>query len=418
MDFDMKLARDCVDAFSLSSGLGCVLTDAEGAILYARGSSCAGCSLCALAHRDKDACRQTRKYGMGEAKRFGGSYIYFCTMGLTLLTSPFLGIRGGEAQLTAGPLRMMDVQDYTACELYEMPGIPQDTLFRLEKAVSQVSFVEAPRVTALSHLLFMTAAFMNSTAEQNRLLENQTSVRLQGRISDYIFHLKEHPSGAAAYPYATERRFLLALAEGDRAQAQKLLNELLGFILFSFGGDLNSIHGRIYELLVLICRTAAEVGEDPEPIYRQSQMFLADGPSIQSMEEMCLRLSRVVRGFMDAFLSDRKPHHTHLIHQVMQYLQIHCTEKITLEEISRSVYMSPSYLSRVFKQETGISVIHYLHHIRVEKSKELLLDPSLSLIDIAFQCGFTSQSYFTSVFKEKTGITPREYRKRNAMATS
>ena len=72
--------------------------------------------------------------------------------------------------------------------------------------------------------------------------------------------------------------------------------------------------------------------------------------------------------------------------------------------------MSRSYLSKLFKDETGYSLFSYINHVRIEKSKELLLNDTISLVDVAGLCGFEDQSYFTKVFKKETGISPKRFR--------
>ena len=74
------------------------------------------------------------------------------------------------------------------------------------------------------------------------------------------------------------------------------------------------------------------------------------------------------------------------------------------------VYLSPAYFSRIFKKETGATFNSFLNEVRIEKSKALLRNNDLKMVDIALMVGFESQSYFTKVFKKITGISPLQYR--------
>ena len=74
------------------------------------------------------------------------------------------------------------------------------------------------------------------------------------------------------------------------------------------------------------------------------------------------------------------------------------------------VYLSPAYLSRIFKKETGTSFNEYLSGVRIGKAKELLRHPELRLTDIAQMVGYEDQSYFAKVFKRVTGSSPSGYR--------
>lgn len=95
---------------------------------------------------------------------------------------------------------------------------------------------------------------------------------------------------------------------------------------------------------------------------------------------------------------------------IMNWLEQHFSEKITLEWISDSFHMSPKYFSRYFKKHFQTTFSEYLNHIRIENACILLLGSDKSVADIAFACGFENTSYFIRKFREFTGKTPLSYR--------
>lgn len=95
---------------------------------------------------------------------------------------------------------------------------------------------------------------------------------------------------------------------------------------------------------------------------------------------------------------------------VKQYLWENLSKEISLNLLSRQVFLNPSYLSRIFGQETGISITEYLLNARIETAKKLLLNPELRIQDIAFQIGIDSPAYFSRLFRKATGCSPQEYR--------
>lgn len=80
--------------------------------------------------------------------------------------------------------------------------------------------------------------------------------------------------------------------------------------------------------------------------------------------------------------------------------------------MANHVYLSPSYFSKVFSKEMGVSFNTWLGNLRIEKSKRLLLE-NIRLADIAAMVGFEDQSYFSKVFKKATGVSPNRYREVN-----
>ncbi|NBD25189.1 response regulator transcription factor [Paenibacillus glycinis] len=87
---------------------------------------------------------------------------------------------------------------------------------------------------------------------------------------------------------------------------------------------------------------------------------------------------------------------------------------LTVAEIGKEVYLTPTYVSLLFKQETGQTVNEYLTQVRVERAKELLRDPQYKFYDICYAIGYTDPSYFTKLFKKATGVTPSVYRENHA----
>lgn len=100
-----------------------------------------------------------------------------------------------------------------------------------------------------------------------------------------------------------------------------------------------------------------------------------------------------------------------LISDTCSYVQKNLKNKLSLVKISKTVFVSPSHLSRTFKKETGQSLVDYITEQRVLKAKKLLLETNLSITDIAAEVGFDSAAYFSTCFKNQLGFSPRDYKK-------
>ena len=99
-----------------------------------------------------------------------------------------------------------------------------------------------------------------------------------------------------------------------------------------------------------------------------------------------------------------------LIQEVDRYLRQNYTRDITLPMISEVVHANSSYLSRIYKKETGYSVIDALNRLRIEHAKELLQDPANRIFEVAVAVGIDSPTYFTHVFTKHAGVSPSKYR--------
>jgi YesN/AraC family two-component response regulator len=99
-----------------------------------------------------------------------------------------------------------------------------------------------------------------------------------------------------------------------------------------------------------------------------------------------------------------------VIRRAKEFINEHQAEDLTLGQVAKSVNTSTFYFCKVFKKATGINFTDYLSRVRIEKSKNLLLNPNLRISEIAFEVGFQSLTHFNRVFKKVLGQSPTEYR--------
>jgi len=98
--------------------------------------------------------------------------------------------------------------------------------------------------------------------------------------------------------------------------------------------------------------------------------------------------------------------------RLLQYCAAHFAEDITLQSVSAALFVSTSYVSRLFARKFKCSFREYINALRMQKARELLADPRQKISDVMYACGFRNQSSFNRVFLEACGMTPRQYRNR------
>jgi AraC-like DNA-binding protein len=99
-----------------------------------------------------------------------------------------------------------------------------------------------------------------------------------------------------------------------------------------------------------------------------------------------------------------------VITRAKAYIHEHQAEELSLGKVAKAVNTSTFYFCKMFKKATGINFTDYLSRVRIEKSKNLLLNPNLRVSEIAFEVGFQSLTHFNRVFKKILGQSPTEYR--------
>lgn len=103
------------------------------------------------------------------------------------------------------------------------------------------------------------------------------------------------------------------------------------------------------------------------------------------------------------------PAHKLIVSKAKEYLKEHFTSAIRLSELARYLGVSPSYLSRLFSKETGMSIPVYVRNLRIEKAAELLKRGDYNVTEAAFAVGYSSLSYFSKVFCQVMGCCPCVY---------
>ncbi|GKX66672.1 AraC family transcriptional regulator [Inconstantimicrobium mannanitabidum] len=101
------------------------------------------------------------------------------------------------------------------------------------------------------------------------------------------------------------------------------------------------------------------------------------------------------------------------IENIIKYMRENINAKITLNELSNSAQLSPTYLSRVFKDNTGYSIIEFFNKMKIDKAKELIIDGNKKVKEVANEVGFSDEFYFSRIFKKMEGISPTEFYSKN-----
>lgn len=127
-------------------------------------------------------------------------------------------------------------------------------------------------------------------------------------------------------------------------------------------------------------------------------------------EELNGSLARIIRKIDDT--GGQGSSVSCIIRTAKTYIDEHYSQKISLEDVAGHAYISPNYLSSLFKKEMGINFIEYVTEVRLREAKKLLDDVKYSMVDVAQMVGYKDVGHFCNVFLKKYGISPTAYRKK------
>lgn len=413
VEFDLVKAVEAVLHYSKSTGANCVIIDTGGEVLYdtSATNACEFCKKVQTLLKDNSFCQSYRIYGAQQSIRFGGKYIYLCPMGLVNWASPITveGIMVGA--FISGAYLMMEPSELLIEEISKKFSINKEKLEALSSNLDTMPLIEPSMVNSLSELLFIISCY-TSDIKHFKYIEEQNNQKNLSNIADYIQQLKnmEDKNSIDRYPLEKEKRLLSLVKLGYKAEAQELLNEIVAHIFYKTGGNFNLIKTRILELLVLLSRIVLNSSADQELILELNYKYIWEINNIKDIDKLTLYLNKIFIQFFDYLFNFNKIKHVDAIYKAIDYVKNNYLKKITLDEVASYVQLSPAYFSKIFKQEMKMNFNNYLSKIRIEKSKTLLLNEELSLIDVSYLVGFSDQSYFSKVFKRVVGVTPGRYR--------
>ena len=99
------------------------------------------------------------------------------------------------------------------------------------------------------------------------------------------------------------------------------------------------------------------------------------------------------------------------VQQVLTYCSGHYREQISIKNVANDLYLSESYISKIFSKKIGYSFRDYINSLRITEAKKMLKITDIGITDIMYSCGFSNQSSFNRIFYDNVGCTPTEYRK-------
>lgn len=306
---------------------------------------------------------------------------------------------------------MIEPEEFLLADLFNK-YFDNEQLAQAISSSKSIPVTNTELVNSMSELLRMVTFYLSDTSRHHYDVD-QKAQKQAADISEYIQKLKKISSDGEnipPYPIEKEDELLSAISMGNKPLSQKLLNEILGHIFFTAGNEFELIRARVLELVVLLSRAALKGGAEIEQIFGLNYQYLNQIYGFKNLEELTVWLSRIMERFTDHVFNLTNVKNKDVIFKSIDYISKNYMKKITLEDVSAYVYLSPSYFSKIFKEEMDMNFNTYLNYVRIEMSKKLLSDPSVSMVEISNLVGFEDQSYFSKVFKKMTGLSPKKYR--------
>jgi len=350
-------------------------------------------------------CQETHSSEILESSRQGGSRVYRCELGLMFWVSPIYADGNFSAALRGSGYVSPEAGGFGAFCNKAIP--PKD----FSRRVSAFPVGDDEKIASLAEMLLLCAESL-SVGNGNQHEAIRTRHEQQATLSALVEGLKEqNPEGPAllSYPLDKERKLIAALCQGDKKEAENILNEILAVLVFNNKDHFHYIQLRGLELAVLLTRTGTN--STSATAVENNARYLRRLQGAKNMEELTGVLHGIVGSVAEQIVSFHGLPHASAMRKAELYIRENLTRKISLGEIAKVAGLSAPYFSTIFKEEMGENLSSYVNRQRVEKASKLLLETDLSLSEIAAGCCFQDQSWFSKIFKSFTGISPGKYRR-------
>lgn len=215
-------------------------------------------------------------------------------------------------------------------------------------------------------------------------------------------------------PYNPELEFYSVIKSGNVSKTRELCRQSL---LEKPGlGTLseNSLRNVRYHFVIttaLVARYCIEGGMDLSVAYSLSDFYIQKADLCKAPQEvanlhplMCLDYAKRMRSIRKEKICSRP------VASCIDYIHDHLHTRITLACLAEKVELNPSYLSRLFKKELGVTISKYIQLKKIETAKNMLVYSDYTPSQISSILAFPSQSYFTEIFHKCTGMTPLKYK--------
>ena len=227
-----------------------------------------------------------------------------------------------------------------------------------------------------------------------------------------VAHVDDLPIGCqyeADYPIHLEKRLFAEVKNGETDHAIATAETYFDLVAANYADDLMNMRLKVLEFALFAEHLAYESGGMTYE-FRAREDYL---PTIMAISDL---------DTLKKWFGDKIGTATHnvsckateksmsVVETAKEYIQNNYSKDISLDDVSRTVNISPYYFSKIFKEETGEGFVEYLTGIRIEKAKELLNTTEYSIKEICSMVGYADPNYFSRSFKKNVGVTPTEYK--------
>lgn len=211
--------------------------------------------------------------------------------------------------------------------------------------------------------------------------------------------------------YNCENELMDAVSKGQLHKADMLLANLASFSFEQRVEDpVRNVKNYCIIMNTLLRKAAERGGVHPMYIHTTSSEYAEQIEKIHSMETLPALIGDMFRDYCRLVRRHSLKDYSPPVQKALLHIDGNLTDNLTLRSLAETLNVSPSYLSSLFRKETGYTLTDYISRRRVRHAMHLLKTTRLQIQTVAQHCGMMDVQYFSKIFKKVAGMTPKEYR--------
>ena len=320
-----------------------------------------------------------------------------------------------ERFLYIGPYLLKDINDADIRQLMTLSDIPDSLFNQLQDYYYGLTLI-SDRSVFLALLRQAFCDICDIKIPNIITFDLQTLESREEYLRKHKFVIPDDPilsMNILEKRYHGEDELLSAVTQGNTSAAMQLLASMSTTRFISRNGDvIRDAKNRMISFNTLLRRTAYTAGVHPfyiDVISGNYGRLIENASTTQELDDIT---SYMLQSYCELIKRRSTALYSEPVRQILVTIDASIDGDLSLKRFANELFLNTSYLSSLFKKETGVTLTDYVNQNRISTAKRLLKSTTLSIQAVAAAVGIPDIHYFTRLFRRETGLSPREYRKR------
>lgn len=268
---------------------------------------------------------------------------------------------------------------------------------------------------------FINASILSYYLIYNKKLNFDDVIQINSYNNDIISNISSNFENIATlarqndvfhHSFVYEEAIMDCIRTGNKDKLIKVLGDTVSgnYGVLAKNNSIRSVKNLLITTATLVTRAAISGGMNPEVAYTLSDSYIQHIEELNTLNDLNNLRITMACDFADRVRILKNSNFSSTILACISFIYQNLYSNLSLEDICEHINFNPSYISRLFKKEVGITISEYILKEKIEEAKRLLLSDCYSILEISVLLHFNDQSYFTKIFKRFTEMTPKKFR--------